>query len=126
MGQNSDEILQAEIKDLKIKQEEIRSQQMSFKQETESHISTWAQVVKGKDKAPPLIAVEEVVQAKLVEERTRRARELNLKVRGLPTRPPSADPMDWGTGFYGQSRHTRHNLGQCLDREGLYPLPQVP
>lgn len=69
-GKNSNKALQAEIRDLKSKQEEIRSQQMSLKRETDSHISTWAQVVKGKDKAPSLIAVEEVVQAKLVEERT--------------------------------------------------------
>lgn len=56
-------------------------------------------MVKGKDKAPPLIAVEEVVQEKLVEERTQRARQLNLKVRGLPTPPPSADPMELGNRF---------------------------
>ena len=53
-----------------------------------------------KDKStPPLIAVEEVVQAKLVEEWTRRARELNLKVRGLPLSHPSSDPMEVGIKF---------------------------
>ena len=41
---------------------------MSFKQEMESHINTWAQVVKGKDEAPLRIAVEVVMQAKLMEE----------------------------------------------------------
>lgn len=60
-GKSSDEALQGEIRDLKSKQEEIKSQQMSLKRETDSHINTWAQVVKGKDKAPPLIAVKEVV-----------------------------------------------------------------
>jgi len=56
-------------------------------------------VVKGRDKAPPLIVVEEVVQTNFVEERTRRARELNVKVRGLSTPPPSADPMELGNRF---------------------------
>jgi hypothetical protein len=57
-------------------------------------------VVKGKDKNPPPLAeVEEVVQAKLREERTRRAWELNLKIRGLPLPSPSLDPMQVGTMF---------------------------
>ncbi|KAH9287680.1 hypothetical protein KI387_031797, partial [Taxus chinensis] len=43
--------------------------------------------------------VEEVVQAKLVEERNRRARELNLKVRELPTPPPSSDPLSLASNF---------------------------
>jgi hypothetical protein len=34
-----------------------------------------------------------------MEERTRRARELNLKVRGLPLPLPSSDPMVIGTSF---------------------------
>jgi hypothetical protein len=34
-----------------------------------------------------------------MEERTRRARELNLKVRGLPLPLPSSDPMVVGTLF---------------------------
>ena len=94
------EVLHAEIRDLKTKQEEIRSQQASFKHETELHINSWAQVVRGKDKnTPPFTAVEEVVQAKLVKERTRRARELNLKLRGLPLPLPSSDPMEVGVGF---------------------------
>lgn len=75
------------------------SQQMSLKWETNSHVSTWAQVLKGKDKAPLLIEVEEVVQAKLVEERNRRARELNLKVKGLPTPPSPTDQLDLGKRF---------------------------
>ena len=86
--------------DLKTKQEEIRSQQASFRVETESHIDSWALVARGKDKSTPhLIAIEEVMQAKLVEERTRRARELNPKVRGLPLPHPSSDPMDVGIRF---------------------------
>jgi hypothetical protein len=91
--------LHAEILDLKNKQEEIRSQQTTFKHETKTHINSWAQVVRGRDKPPPLATVEEVVQAKLMEERTRRARELNLKVRGLPLPLPSSDPMVVGTLF---------------------------
>ena len=71
------EILHAEIQDLKTKQEVIKSQQASFKQETETHINSWAQVVRGKNKNP-FTAVEEVVQAQIVEERTKRTRELNL------------------------------------------------
>jgi predicted RNase H-like nuclease (RuvC/YqgF family) len=47
------DVLHAEILDLKSKQEEIRSQQATFKQETETHINSWAQVVRGKDRAPP-------------------------------------------------------------------------
>jgi hypothetical protein len=46
-----------------------------------------------------LAIVEEVVQAKLMEERTRHARELNLKVRGLPLPLPSSNPMVVGTLF---------------------------
>ena len=56
-------------------------------------------MIRGKEKAPPLTAVEEVVQAKLVEERTRQARELNLKVRGLPTPTPSSDIPELGHRF---------------------------
>jgi hypothetical protein len=96
-----DETLHAEIIDIKNKQEEIRSQQATFKHETKTHINSWAQVVRGRDKvpSPPLAVVEEVVQAKLMEEQTRRARELNLKVRGLPLPLPSSDPMVIGTSF---------------------------
>jgi hypothetical protein len=47
----------------------------------------------------PLAAIEEVVQAKLMEECTRRAWELNLKVRGLPLPLPSLDAMVVGTLF---------------------------
>jgi hypothetical protein len=53
------------------------------------------------DKVPPpsLAAVEEMVQAKLVEERTRWAWEPNLKVRGLPLPLPSSNPMVIRTSF---------------------------
>jgi hypothetical protein len=40
-----------------------------------------------------------VVQANFMEEWTRRAWELNLKVRGLPLPLPSSDPMVIGTSF---------------------------
>ena len=64
---------------------------------TSTHGHRWFE---GKKKrTPPLIAVEEVVQAKIVEERTRRARELNLKVRGLPLPHPSSDPIKVGIRF---------------------------
>jgi len=57
-------------------------------------------VVWTKDKNPtPLTGVEEVVQAKLVEEHTRRVRGLNLKVRGLPLPHPSPDPTEVGARF---------------------------
>jgi len=91
--------LHAKIQEIRNKQEEIISQQVSLRQETETHISSWAQVVRENDKSSPITAVEEVVQAKLVEERSRRARELNLKVRGLPLPLSSADPMEVATGF---------------------------
>lgn len=92
--------LHTEILDLKSKQEEIQSQQTTSKQETETHINSWAQVVRAQDKTPtPLSAVEEVVQAKLVEERTRWARELNLKVRGLLLPHSSLDLMEVGAQF---------------------------
>lgn len=42
---------------------EICNQQVTLKQETETHIKTWALVVEGKDKRPPLTKVEKVVQA---------------------------------------------------------------
>jgi hypothetical protein len=48
---------------------------------------------------PPLAEVEEVVQAKLREEHTRRARELNLNIRGLPLPLPSSNPIQVGTIF---------------------------
>jgi hypothetical protein len=47
----------------------------------------------------PLAEVEEVVQANLREERTRRAQELNPKIRGLPLPSPSPEPMQVGTMF---------------------------
>jgi hypothetical protein len=50
-------------------------------------------------KSSPPVVVEEVVQAKVIEERTRRERELNLKVRGLPLPHPSLDPMEVGAMF---------------------------
>jgi hypothetical protein len=56
------------------------------------------------------------VQAKLVEERTRRARELNLKVRGLPLPHPSPDPMEVGTLFL---RDTLDIFDVTLDRAWL-------
>jgi hypothetical protein len=94
--------LHKEIIDLKNKQEEIKSQQAAFKQET--HINSWAQVVRGRDKVPPpppppLAAIKEVVQAKTIEERTKRAQELNLKVRGLPLPIPSSNTMVIETSF---------------------------
>jgi len=39
------------------------------------------------------------MQAKLVEEGNRRARELNLKLRGLPLSHPSLNPMEVGARF---------------------------
>ncbi|KAH9297470.1 hypothetical protein KI387_029152 [Taxus chinensis] len=39
------------------------------------------------------------MQAKLIEERTRRDRELNLKVRGLPPPTPTQDPLTVGNSF---------------------------
>lgn len=49
----------------------------------------------GWDSAPaPLEAVEEVVQAKFIEERARQAKKPNLKVRGLPLPHPSPDPVE--------------------------------
>jgi hypothetical protein len=80
------------------KHEEMRTQQTTLKQETKSHIQSWAQVVKGKTR-PPLGKVKEVVQAKLREEHTKRARELNLKIKGLPLPLPSPDPIQVGTIF---------------------------
>ena len=53
----------------------------------------------GKRQDPPLTEVKEVVQAKVREERTRRGRELNLKIRGLPLPLPSLDPIQVGTIF---------------------------
>jgi hypothetical protein len=53
----------------------------------------------GRKPLPPIAAVEEVVQAKLMEERTRQAQELNLKVRGLPLPLPFTDPMVIGISF---------------------------
>ena len=71
----SNDNLHAELLDLKNKQEEIKAQQVAFKQEIETHINSWAQVARGRDTplAPPLAAVEEVVQSKLMEECTRKA-----------------------------------------------------
>ncbi|KAH9309722.1 hypothetical protein KI387_037633, partial [Taxus chinensis] len=43
--------------------------------------------------------VEAVMQAKLIEECTRRDRELNLKVRGLPPPTPTQDPLIVGNSF---------------------------
>lgn len=43
---------------------------------------------------PPLEAVEEVVQAKFIEEHARQAKKPNLKVRGLPLPHPSPDPVE--------------------------------
>jgi hypothetical protein len=48
---------------------------------------------------PPLANIKEVDQAKLREERTRRARELNLKIKGLCLPLPSLDPRQVGTVF---------------------------
>lgn len=104
--------MHAEILDLKSKQEEIQSQQATFKQETETHINSWAQVVRAKDKTPtPHAAVEEVV-----EECTRRARELNLKVRGLPLPHSSPNPMEVGARF---PQDTLSFLDIALDKAWL-------
>jgi hypothetical protein len=96
-----EETLRVEIVDIKNKQEEIKSQQAAFKHETKTHINSWAHVIRGMVKvpSPPLAEIEEVVQANLMEERTRRAQKLNLKVRGLPLPLPSSVPMVIGTSF---------------------------
>jgi hypothetical protein len=86
-------VIHAEILDLKNKHEEIQNQQATLKQETKTHIQSWAQVVRRKDNNHHLAEVEEVVQAKLREEHTKRARELNLKIRGLPLPLPSLHPV---------------------------------
>lgn len=100
----SNDTLHVELLDLKNKQEEIKAQQTTFKQETETHINSWAQVARGRDTplAPSLAAVEEVVQSKLMEKHTRQARELNLKVRGFPLPLTSSDPMVVGTLFLNE------------------------
>jgi len=35
--------------------EKIRSQHAAFKHETKTHINSWAQVVRGRDKVPPTL-----------------------------------------------------------------------
>lgn len=94
LNENKVHTLHAEILDIENKKGEIRSQQATFKQEIETHINSWAQVVEGKDVSSPLAAIEEVVQTKIVKERTKRARELNLKVRGLPLPHSSPNPKE--------------------------------
>lgn len=94
LNENKVHALHAEILDIENKKGEIRSQQATFTQEIETHINSWAQVVEGKDVSPPLAAIEEVVQTKIVKERTKRARELNLKVRGLPLPHSSPNPKE--------------------------------
>jgi hypothetical protein len=68
---------------------------------------------------PRLAAVEEVVQAKLMEEQTRQARELNLKVRRLPLPLPSSYPMVIITSFL---RDHLDLQDVTLDRTPLEPL----
>jgi hypothetical protein len=85
--------------DLKNKKEEVHSQQVIFKQETESHVNSWEQVVQGRKRTPTLFVVEEVVQSKLIKECTRHAREMNLKVRGLPSLLTSSNTMQTKASF---------------------------
>lgn len=56
-------------------------------------------MVRGRGISPPLVVDDEVLQAKLREEHMRQARELNLKVRGLPLPHPSSDPTQVGAMF---------------------------
>jgi hypothetical protein len=65
---------------------------------------------------PSLVVVEEVVQTQLINERTRCARELNLKVRGLPLPHPFPDPKEVGAMFL---QDTLEVLDVALDRACL-------
>jgi chromosome segregation ATPase len=91
--------LQSEIRTL---QDELKSQQALLKQETKTQqktLNSWVEVVKKREQPPQLAEVEGVIQAKLNEERLRRTRELNLRVRGLPPSEASSDPLQIGTSF---------------------------
>jgi hypothetical protein len=67
------------------------------------HINSWARVLKGRGKTPPIAEVEDVVQAKLMEEHTRHVRKLKLKVRGLLAPSPSLDPLQVVVSFLGDT-----------------------
>ena len=55
-------------------------------------LNSWVHVVQGRSKLPQHIEVEEVVEAKLLEEHTKLVQELNMKVRWHPT--PSSPPSN--------------------------------
>jgi len=85
--------------DLKNKKEEVHSQQVIFKQEIESHVNSWEQVVRGRKRTLTLFVIEEVIQSKLIKECTRHAHEMKLKVRGLPSLLTSSNTMQTKVSF---------------------------
>ena len=60
----------------------------------QTHIKSLVEMARGGHKTP-LVAVEEVVQAKLLEERNLHAREMKLKIKGFlgPLPSPFKDPI---------------------------------
>ena len=84
---------------LKDKHTELVNKQTSLLTETEQQIKTWASTCKNSS-ITLLPEVKKIVQEKLAEDRVRRFRELNLRVRGLPL--SFIDPLPIGYSFLSE------------------------
>ena len=95
-------LLQIKLSNINNIQEEMRSQQSLFKQETKTQqqtLNSWVEVVWKREQPPTLNVVEGMIQAKLNEERLCQTRELNLRVRGLPLSTTPSNPLQTLTSF---------------------------
>lgn len=75
--------------------DKIKDQHTEMVAKTEQQVKTWASLCSNSD-SQPLASIDKIVQGKIVDERVRRSRELNLRVRGLPS---THDPLAAGHSF---------------------------
>ena len=69
---------------IKEQQSVIAAKHSSFISDTEQKVKSWASLCSNTD-SQPLASIDKMVQGKIKDERVRRVRELNLRVRGLPS-----------------------------------------
>ena len=84
-----------ELDSIKEQQASIAAKHSSLVSETELKVKSWASLCSNAD-SQPLTNINKMMQGKFEDERLRRVRELNLRVRGLPS---THDPLAAGRSF---------------------------
>ena len=80
---------------IKEQQSVIAAKHSSLISDTEQKVKSWASICSN-SVSQPLASIDKMVQGKIEDERVRRARELNLRVRGLSS---TLDPLTAGRSF---------------------------